>query len=195
MYQRLKISPLTPATVRRLIQHLDTLLTDVHAMMLKRKTFLPPEGTFVYASAIVLLEIIGGISSTLFQHKGSSGEKYKKVLEYYYPWDVEGRTDPAQAAYELYEFWRNPLTHELGMRGGKKGGIGKQGFPEDLLEQFELSSTPPLNPTLQAIPSENRIDLSVDALYWGTRVMIHRLTTDASMMQKAESYLSNVLKK
>ena len=34
------------------------------------------------------------------------------------------------------------------------------------------------------------MNLNVDALYWGTRVMIQRLTGDAAMMKKAEAYLA-----
>jgi len=193
MYQPLKINPATPARARRLVQHLDTLLKDVHAMF---RLPLQEEGLTSgcnYAGAVFLIEIIGGISTTLFRGTGGSGEKFKTVVRDYYPWDLEGRSDRAQAAKELYIFFRNPLAHALGM-GDKKGGIGKQGFPEDQLEKFELSTSPPLNPTLQSIPAEDTLHLSVDSLYWGIRVMITRLTDDSVMMTKTEAYLSKVLK-
>lgn len=190
MYQALKISSDTPDRVLRLIQHLDMLLGDIHSML---RLPLKEEGLTHgcnFATATVLLEIIGGISSTLFQGGGKVGERYKKLLHDYYPWDAEGHTDPAAAAEELYRWWRNPLAHELGI-SGKKGGIGKSnGLPEDLVEKLELSGTPPPGSTLQYNASENVVHLNVDSLYWGTRVMIQRLTEDAAMMTKAEEYVS-----
>jgi hypothetical protein len=192
MYRPLKISPTITPSIKRLVQHLDMLLGDVHSMM---RLPLQEEGMTHgcnFAAAVVLLELIGGVSSTLFQSTGGSGERYKLVLENYYPWDAEGDTQPAKAARELYKFWRNPLAHELGI-SGKKGGIGKAGHPEDLLEKLELSPAPPSR-TLKFISTENMVHLSVEALYWGTRVMIQRLTEDPKMMKKAEAYLQKKLK-
>ena len=193
MYRPLRISPDTPARVRRLIEHLDMLLGDVHAML--RLPFKEEGLTHGcnFAAAIVLVEIIGGVSATLFQHSGGTGEKYKALLEKWYPWDAEGRTDPAAAAHLLYKFVRNPLAHELGI-GKRRGGIGKSnGLPEDLIERLELSATPPPNPTIQS-PSEDILHLNVDTLYWGTRVMIERLTESAPMMKKAEAYLTKKIR-
>lgn len=189
MYQALRIGPHTPIRVRRLIQHLDMLLGDVHAML---RLPLNEEGLTHgcnFAAATVLVEIIGGVSSTLFQHSGGPGEKYKTLLRNWYPWDAEHVGDPVAASHLLYKFVRNPLAHELGL-GGKKGGIAKSnGLPEDLIERLELSTVPPSNRTIQSIPSENILHLNVDTLYWGTRVMIQRLTEDAATMKKAEAYL------
>lgn len=150
------------------------------------------------------MEIIGGISTTLFQgkRKGTSGDKFKTVLEKYYPWDLEGCLDSRQSTEDLYDFFRNPLAHNLGMKNKKTKkdgryniGIGKQSFPEDRLEKFELSETPPFkNTTLRLMPDINTLKLSVEQLYWGVRVMITRLTDDAAMMTEAEDYLTTVLK-
>ena len=172
---------------RRLIKHLDMLLGDVHAML---RLPLKEEGLTHgcnFAAATVLVEIIGGVSATLFQHSGGPGEKYKTLLRNWYPWDSEGVTDHAVASHMLYKFMRNPLAHELGI-AEKKGGIGKSnGLPEDLIERLELSPAPPSNRTIQWIPSEDILHLNVDTLYWGTRVMIQLLTEDAAMMKKAEA--------
>jgi hypothetical protein len=193
MYQPLTINQHTPAGVRRLIQHLDMLLGDVHAMLrLPRQEDGLTHGCN-FAAATVLLEIIGGVSSTLFQHDGRSGDKYKTLLRTYYPWAAQGCCDPASASKLLYKFFRNPLAHELGIRR-KKGGIGKSnGLPEDLIEKLELSPTPPLNPPIQSDATEEVLTLEVDALYWGTRIMIQNLTEDAPMMKKAEAYLRKQL--
>jgi hypothetical protein len=104
MYQQLKVDSALPPTVKGLIQHLDMLLGDVHAMM---RLPLQEEGMTHgcnFAAAVVLLELIGGVSSTLFQASGGSGQRYKLLLENYYPWDAEGETQPAKAARELYKF-------------------------------------------------------------------------------------------
>ncbi|MBI3610200.1 MAG: hypothetical protein HY204_05810 [Nitrospirae bacterium] len=190
MYQPLKINSATPKHTRRLIQHLDMLLKDVHAMF---RLPLKEEGLTAgcnYAAAVFLLEIIGGISATLFQGTGGSGKKFKAVVQNYYPWDLESRTDNASATEELYHFFRNPLAHALGM-GDRKSGIEKDGLPEDLLEKLELSTSTPLYPTLHSMPAEGSLNLNVGALYWGVRVMITRLTDDVAMMTKTEAHLSN----
>ena len=193
MYQPLKTSPDVTPNVKRLVQHLDMLLGDVHSMM---RLPLQDEGLTHgcnFAAAVVLLELIGGVSATLFQGSGGSGQRYKDLLRGYYPWDAEGETKPGGAARELYKFWRNPLAHELGI-SGKKGGIGKGGgLPEELVEKLELSPTPPSR-TLQIIPTEDMMHLSVEALYWGTRTMVQRLLNDAKMLKKAEGYLKKKLK-
>jgi hypothetical protein len=192
MYQPLKINPATPALARRLIHHLDVMLKDAHAMF---RLPLKEEGLTAgcnYAAAVFLLEIIGGISTTLYQGPGGSGQQFKTVVKDYYPWDLEGRSDRAQAANDLYKLFRNPFAHQLGIEG-KKGGIGKQSFPEHILEKLESLTTAPLNPTLQSNPAEDMLSLSVDSLYWGIRVMILRLTNDAPMMASTEAYLSTIL--
>ena len=48
----------------------------------------------------------------------------------------------------------------------------------------------PSRPTIQLVPSDDTLHLNVIELYWGTRVMIQRLTEDAAMMKKAEAYVS-----
>lgn len=192
MYQPLKISAHVGPIAKSLVQHLDMLLGDVHSML---RLPLNEEGLTHgcnFAAALVLLELIGGVSSTLFQSAGGSGERYKQLLEKYYPWDAEGETQPGKAARELYKFWRNPLAHELGI-SGKRSAIGKNGYPEDVLEKIEVLPTPPAK-TLQHIPTDDRVHLSVEALYWGTRVMIQRLMDDPRMMKKAEAYLKKKFK-
>ncbi|HXP86111.1 MAG TPA: hypothetical protein VN841_15410 [Bryobacteraceae bacterium] len=165
------------------------LLGDVHAML---RLPLKEEGLTHgcnFAAATVLVEIIGGVSATLFQYNGGTREKYRRLLEHWYPWDAEGCTDRAAASHLLYKFIRNPLAHELGI-GKKRGGFRKSnGLPEELIERLELSPAPPSNPTIESSSSEVGVQLSVDTLYWGTRVMIQRLTEDAPMMKKAEAYL------
>ena len=59
-----------------------------------------------------------------------------------------------------------------------------------LIERLENSATPTSGRTIQSTPNKNMLHLNVDTLYWGTRVMIQRLTEDAAMMKKAETYLS-----
>ncbi len=192
MYQPLKMSRHVGPLAKGLVQHIDMLLGDVHSML---RLPLSEEGLTHgcnFAAALVLLEVIGGISATLFQATGGSGERYKQLLEKYYPWDAEGETQSGKAARELYKWWRNPLAHELGI-SGKKGAVGKNGYPEDVLERLEVSPTPP-SKTLQLIAADDRVHLSVETLYWGTRVMIERLMEDPHMIKKAEAYLKKKFK-
>src|SRR5262249_50592458 len=67
-------------------------------------------------------------------------------------------------------------------------GVAKQGLPEDLLENWSYRRHLP-EATI-GVFAEGAKTLSVKALYWGVRCMIHRLTKDASRMAAADAFLS-----
>jgi hypothetical protein len=154
-YQKIQVDPSTPDRVKRFIRdHLDMQFEDVHSMMT-----LP---NCNFASAAVLLNLVSGISTILYEQTGGSRQRFKNLLRDFYPWDLQ----PATTATEttsiscLYDVIRNPLAHALGVSTkevpAKKGklkriifassrhiiSIGKSRWPEDLLEQLEQASTP-----------------------------------------------------
>jgi hypothetical protein len=103
MYQPLKVPIDLAPIIKVLVRHLDMLLGDVHSML---RLPLQEEGMTHgcnFAAAVVLLELIGGVSSTLFQAPGGSWLRYRQLLERYYPWDAEGEDDHATVSEELYK--------------------------------------------------------------------------------------------
>jgi hypothetical protein len=98
-----------------------------------------------------------------------------------------GGVDAQSGSVALYNIFRNPLVHALGL-GKDRVAIAKSGLPEDLLETLERSVTRPktgsADATMRVYPAEKRTDLLVDGLYWGVRCMVRRLTDDQALMTK-----------
>ncbi|HEV8711236.1 MAG TPA: hypothetical protein VGX03_00200 [Candidatus Binatia bacterium] len=161
-----------------------------------------------FAITQVLLGAISGVSTTLFMpsmHSSQSGLRFKNLLVKYYPWDLESPQSiaPKQAAEVLYAVFRNPLAHDLGLALQKKAMTrkvlikrlttknGTRGLPEETIEgientykRFQMSAT-------LTVQNDATI-LLVEALYWGVRVMLERLTKDTGRMQNAEVFLASL---
>ncbi|MCL5062845.1 MAG: hypothetical protein M0Z70_07790 [Nitrospiraceae bacterium] len=137
---------------------------------------------------------------------GHVGARFTGVLEDYYPWYLEpsGILPKKDAAEAIYNVFRNPLTHDLGLdvkqhskglvvkvkrlktstRGGKDRGL-----PEKTIESLEDGTTrPKMSATVTATPQKKV--LLVEGLYWGIRVMIERLTADKVRMLAADKFLA-----
>jgi hypothetical protein len=143
---------------------------------------------FTYVPALFLLEIVGGLSTVLYDHPSTkSGERYRALLTGYYPWELEprGGADGSTGPYLLYKAFRNPFAHALGKPDRTIGGLGLMAitFPERELEALELSPTrTPLASRTLDINPDGRPSLHIPGLYWGLLRMIYRLTDDAAMM-------------
>ena len=205
-YRRLAIDPATPQRVRGVIQSLENhYFSDVHCMLR-----LPaPRCRFTagcnFAITQVLTAAIGGLSVTLYRHTGGIGQRFKGVLIDYYPWDVEpnNRVTPNDGAEVLYSVIRNPLTHNLGLDLEKKAKTAQvkikrlstkqktQGLPERSFQGLERSDRRlDMSPTVTVRPDATVV--LVEALYWGVRVMVERLTRDRARMQAAEAFLAQI---
>lgn len=143
----------------------------------------------------MLLTVVAGVSATLYGHEASSGSQFKGLLSDCYPWDLDppaGAT-PRETAHILYNEFRNPFVHTLGLRIKgrhiKFGGILFGGGDADSrIEDLERS---PIRP--QSDPSfVRRHDATVlwlGAFYWGLRVMLERMAADPDRMAKAAAHL------
>jgi len=151
--------------------------------------------------AQVLLNAISGISTTLYKHKGGSGAQFKGLLEHYYPWDLEPPNSPSpnEGASLIYDVFRNPLTHNLGLhlfgestpkvkikRFARANGAG--GPIEAKIVQWEKSPIRP-NWSYTVIARSDATVLFVEPLYWGVRIMLERLLSDQARMSEAELFL------
>ncbi len=117
-YKPLVLDASTPQKVRGLIVHIETLsFSDVHSMLrLPLMNYRIAAGCN-FAITQVLMSVIGGISTTLYKQHGNVGDRFIGLLKDYYPWDLEptGILPAADAADAIYNVFRNPLTHDLGL--------------------------------------------------------------------------------
>ncbi len=149
-----------------------------------------------------LMNAIGGVSTTLYRRGKNDGARFQGLLKDYYPWDREpaSTTTPGQAARSIYELFRNPLTHNLGLhlywspsprfkikRYHRRAG-GGVGITERSIERLEdTSKRPAMSNTIVVRPDATV--LLVEALYWGVRVMVEHLLCDDLAVRHAESFL------
>jgi len=205
-YTRLQLDPHTPKRVKDLLAHVDMSFSDVHAMMR-----LPIHNYGIgagcnFAITHVLMSVIGGVSTTLYKQSGHVGTRFKEVLEGHYPWDLEpaGILPKVLGAEAIYNVFRNPLTHDLGLdvklksRGvvvkvkrlkTKTPGGNDRGLPEKFIESLENATIRPnMSAAVSATPQKTV--LLVEGLYWGVRVMIERLTADRVRMAAADNFLA-----
>lgn len=203
-YRQLKVDPKAPARVKALVERVENhYLRDVHCMLRLPLSHYGLTAGCNFAIAQVLMATIGGVSVTLYSQSGRSGRSFKNLLVDYYPWDLEPKTTlkPANGAEIIYSVFRNPLTHDLGLGLEKKATTPKvlikrlvtenktRGLPEATIERIEDTENRfRMSATLTAQPDATV--LLVEALYWGVRVMLERLTRDASRIQKADTFLA-----
>ena len=198
-YQSLAIHTGLSNDAQNLIQQqLDMQVADVHTMM--RLPIDDDPGLRAgcnLAAAQVLLSVVSGVSVTLFKRdtlgqRGISGRMFKELLAIYYPWDQEieasGRRFGADGAADLYNLFRNPLVHALGVvdtdtnEDGRRLMVAKA--PMQPVELYELETAGSrqerwLDPTIEL--NGRTVILRIPSLYWGVREMIDRvsLTPDA----------------
>ncbi|MBI4135122.1 hypothetical protein HY477_00075 [Candidatus Uhrbacteria bacterium] len=142
-------------------------------------------------TTLVLLSIVSGVSITVFDpaaltRRQDRGMLFKELFVKHYPWNEEQHLRDAKlgegAADVLYDLFRNPLAHALGVIDPKHDlknqlvVIEKGSNSEDFIESLETSNTRPISwnvPTLREHRSE--LVLWVASLYWGVRKMIYNV--------------------
>ena len=204
-YQPLNVEPSTPPRVKRLIRILEKQsFKDVHTMLrLPIPNYRLNTGCH-FAIAHVLLAAVGGISTTLYRRGKESGEMFKGLLKDYYPWHLEPNqyVSNLKAARIIYEVFRNPLTHDLGLdlSGSSQGikvkvkrleRVNQKGGPTDKwIERLEKDSQRQNMSPAVTVQSYKKV-LLVEALYWGLRRMVEAMTQDTQLMVRAERFLAN----
>jgi hypothetical protein len=174
-YQPLKLASTTPPKVRAPIHQIEALsFSDVHSMLRLPLHHYRLAPGCNFAIAHVLMAVIGGVSTTLYRHTGQVGERFKGVLVDYFPWDLEptGTLPPADAADIIYEVFRNPITHDLGLDVKKKSSglqvkikrmktatrTGRdRGLTEKQIEKLEISLSRPRASATVAVASHKKV--------------------------------------
>ena len=204
-YQPLSLDAKIPTVVERFVrQHLEMQFHDIHCMLRLPIPELDIKAGCNFAVANSLLSLVGGLSAFLTENidtSGNSGSKFKEALLNYYPWDLQF---PVNATKErsvdhLYEYFRNPLAHSLGLRckGNFLIVIAKGILSEQEIENLEQSTIPhaqAIEYTPITLNNERieQITLYVEYFYWGVREMLKRLSMDTQQMQKTEQGLKSL---
>ena len=204
-YQPLTLDEKTPSVVEHFVrQHLEMQFHDIHCML---RLPLPEQDIKAgcnFAVANSLLSLVSGLSALLTENidtTGNSGSKFKEVLLNYYPWDLQPPVNGGKerGVDHLYEYFRNPLAHSLGLR--RKGNflivIAKGILSEQEIEKLEQSTTPHAQAVEYTPVTFNnerieQITLYVEYFYWGVREMLKRLSMDTVQMQKTEQGLKSL---
>lgn len=204
-YQQLSLDSNTPSVVENFVrQHLEMQFQDIHCMLRLPLPELDIKAGCNFAVANSLLSLVSGLSTFLTENidtSGNSGSKFKEVLLNYYPWDLQPPVNSTKerSVGHLYEYFRNPLAHSLGLR--RKGNflivIAKGNLSEQEIEKLEQSTTPhaqAIEYTPITLNNEQieQITLYVEYFYWGVREMLKRLSMDAAQMQKTEQGLKSL---
>lgn len=204
-YQQLYLDSNTPPVVESLVrQHLEMQFHDIHCMLRLPLPELDIKAGCNFAVANSLLSLVSGLSAFLTENidtTGNSGSKFKEVLLNYYPWDLQPPVNSTRerSVEHLYEYFRNPLAHSLGLRS--KGNflivIAKGILSEQEIEKLEQSTTPhpqAIEYTPITLNNEQieQITLYVEYFYWGVREMLKRLSMNAQQMQKTEQGLKSL---
>lgn len=164
-------------------------------------------GQFHFGIANLLLAAIAGISTTLYAHSGGNGERFRNLLESYYPFSQEPKNAAPGpvAAKTLWSVFRNSLAHDLGfdlekraktpetkyLRRLTKRSRGERGLTERMIEELENHTRRPTNKATVEIRPDATV-LYVDALYWGVRCMAEGILSDATRVRSAEAFLSKL---
>jgi hypothetical protein len=192
----------------------DPFFHDVHCMLR-----LPIPSAELNAGcnvtiALSLLTVVAGISATCYREGLSDGAAFQGLLVEYYPWDEESKDEledtipPHEAARALWRTFRNPLAHSLGMsftKDSKKGRTYERraydvvinrnmaGATEDQIRALEdvASARPHMHSTIHIWDGVRM--LSVEALYWGLRRMLYRLSKDQGQMLQVNKRLEDQL--
>lgn len=211
-YRPVVLSTNTPPRVRQLInEYIENLsFSDIHTMLQLPLPDYELGAGCGFAITHVLMSVIGGVSTTLYDPtrnggKDEIGKKFTRLLEDYYPWNREPSSGlpPRGAANIIYEVFRNPLTHDLGLNvKGRRlqvsikrlrisvNGEERTGLREREIEQLERGPRPKMSATVTR--SDQGIILFVEALYWGVRRMIEKISVDKTRMKAAEKFLSEL---
>ena len=181
-------------------KQLDMIFVDIRCML---KAPIPGcNAGFNLTIASILLNLFSGFSRRLYRPSGSpnDNERFKSMLKDFFPWE-NSKLEPEDGADLLYHSLRNPLTHELGMKGKEKVIVAKSGrTPDEKIEELENSESKPpwLSPPIVHVNLYNQYfewHVSVTSLYWATHRLLHNLLNDEKHALKAEKRLKKLLEK
>ena len=180
-------------------KQVDMLFNDIRCLL---KAPLPGCSVgFNLTIATMILNLLSGFSRRFYRPSGNptDSERFKNMITIFLPWDNSG-VDIDTCADVLYSAVRNPLIHELGIKGDKKVVIYKSGKLSDAeIKELEDSLIKPswLPKIIIKMPYDKFTSewmISVGALYWGVHRLLHNLLANSEHAPRAEARLKKIIK-
>ena len=205
-YVKLDLPHSLPDSVRIVIrQGIDPLLQDVHWMLatvVGEPTDIAPPRQLQLPIAHVLLATVAGVSTKLFHapEKTGTGDRFKACLIEHFPWDIDPPIGVSkdEAAKILYDVFRNPMVHRLGLNKASDPAVKiGQVFrgtddAENRVEKLECLTVKPSSEPCLVVTPEKRV-LWLDPFYWGVRKLVERWSRDEFQVSKADKKFSGCL--
>ena len=191
-----------PAVSAFVTNHLSMQFGDVRSMMRLPLPDLGITHACNFAATAVLCNLVSGVSVSLYMPKSpvktnqkaerqwvGSGEAFKLLLEDFYPWG-QGE-DGKQRAKVLYDLFRNPFAHALGVHGKTRYRIGVArrpgpGLQEAELEQLESSATRPAWLPAGLSGGGNQWNVVAEGFYRDVFHTLWNVARDKAQMTQAE---------
>jgi len=203
-----------PHSIRDFVrQHVDMQFADVHAMLrLPITTDTGLEAGCNFAAVSTLCGLIAGASTLLYSQHGSNRERFRGVLNDYYPWGQQpaGGVSQEESVNALWADYRNPLAHawavstkETGPKANRRIimdvnakllGVVKRSLTEEAIEALEEPRGQPpawLTPVVAQNAAGGR-DVYPHSLYWGTRRLVEKLLADPERMQRTVAFFATM---
>ena len=198
-YVELDLSDTIPDSVRTVIRKgVEPLLQDVHWMLatvIAGPTDTAPRRQLQVPIAHTLLATVAGVSAKLLHapEKKDTGERFKECLTRFFPWDVDPPTGASkdEAAKILYEAFRNPLVHYLGLNMARAPAVKIAQIlrgtddAENRVEELERLTGKPYSVPCLVVAPEKRV-LWLDPFYWGVRKLVERWSRDPDQVLHAD---------
>ncbi len=194
-----------PKSIRDFVsKHIDMQFADVHTMLRLPLNGDGLEAGCNFACVSSLCGLIAGASTIFYSQSGSNAERFKGVLNDFYPWRLQpnGGATQSESVAAIYSDYRNPLAHawavstkEVGkhptkrviMDGSAKVlGVVKQALTERAVAALEAPTgrAPSWLTPVVVRNAAGGFDLYPHSLYWGTRRMVEKLTRDRARMRQ-----------
>lgn len=198
-YELLKIADAAPPDLHVFVADtFDLYLRDVHGLLsVSAPQTGPIRHQFQIAATVTLLAVVAGASRTIYAEEGKSGPLFADVLINFYPWDLDPPEglDKHGASWLLYDYFRNPLVHAVGVKSSRrivKIGRAFPGLPNKdqvaRIDGLAIADLPP-QPTLR-LESDKAV-LWVESFYWGVRKMIERVLADPERCRQAFDWINS----
>jgi hypothetical protein len=178
-------------------KQVDMLFNDLRCML---KSPLPGcAAGYNLTIVIMILNLYSGFSRRLYRPIGVhvDNERFVQMLIDFFPWD-NSMPNPEECSKMLYTSVRNPLTHELGIKGSERVKIYKNGRSSDneILQLEENVEKPQwLGQIIMRITADSSTEwlVSVTGLYWATHRLLHNLLADEGNALRAEQRLLRIV--
>ena len=181
-------------------KQLDMFFVDLRCML--KSPYPGCNAGYNLTIASMLLNIIAGFSRRLYRPPNpmNDSQRFKSMLVAFFPWENPD-LKPEDGAKLLYHSLRNPLTHELGIKGEEKVAVSKSGRSSDEeIDELENNEAKPswLQPPLKMVNLYEQYfewHVSVTSLFWATHRLLHNLLRDEKHMCEAEKRFNQILKR